>query len=232
MNTVPSKLKTTKVLITDDHEVLADALAMIIDREPQLQFVGAAGTIAACLSLAKQTSPDVILLDVNLPDGDGLTAVPDIMAVCPEAHILVLTSLADEKTLLRAIDTGVSGFVAKNRPLSEMLAAIRQAADGEITMPSSLLMGLVSRVSRARSAGGLDPDSRGAAMITRREREVLRHVARGQSAPEIAEALGIKILTVRTHIRNLMGKLGVHSRLEAVMLALRLGLIEAPNGTV
>ncbi|MEK7277311.1 MAG: response regulator transcription factor, partial [Chloroflexota bacterium] len=193
MNTVPSKLKTTKVLITDDHEVLADALAMIIDREPQLQFVGAAGTIAACLSLAKQTSPDVILLDVNLPDGDGLTAVPDIMAVCPEAHILVLTSLADEKTLLRAIDTGVSGFVAKNRPLSEMLAAIRQAADGEITMPSSLLMGLVARVSRARPATGAQIGG-GAAMLTKREREVLKHVARGQSAPDIAKVLEIKTL--------------------------------------
>ena len=230
MNTTPTQLKTTRVLIADDHEVLAAALAMIIDREPQLQFVGAAGTIAACLSMAKQTCPDVILLDVNFPDGDGLTAVPDIMRVCPEVHILVLTSLADEKTLLRAIDTGVSGFVAKNRPLAEMLAAIRQAADGEITMPSSLLLGLVARVSRARPATA-SQDGGGAAMLTKREREVLKYVARGQSAPEIAEALDIKTLTVRTHIRNLMGKLGVHSRLEAVMLALRLGLIDSPNGS-
>ncbi len=229
--TAPTKLKPVRVLIVDDHEVLADALAMIIDREPQLQFVGAAGTIAACLSMAKQTCPDVILLDVNLPDGDGLTAVPDIMRICPETHVLVFTSLADERTLLRAIDTGVTGFVAKSRPLSEVLAAIRQAAEGEIIMPSSLLMGLVARVSRARSSWGVDQDSPGAAMLTKREREVLERMARGQSAPEIAETLNIKTHTVRTHIRNLMGKLGVHSRLEAVMLALRLGLIDAPNGT-
>ncbi len=230
--TAPTKLKPVRVLITDDHEVLADALAMIIDREPQLEFVGAAGTIAACLSKIGQTCPDVILLDVNLPDGDGLTAVPEIKRICPEVHILVFTSLADEKTLLRAIDTGVSGFVAKSRPLSEVLDAIRLAANGEIVMPSSLLMGLVARVSRARSSAGVDPDSPGAAQLTRREREVLKRMARGQSAPEIAETLNIKTHTVRTHIRNLMGKLGVHSRLEAVMLALRLGLIDAHNGTV
>src|SRR3972149_3916226 len=124
------------------------------------------------------------------------------MRVCPEVHILVLTSLAGEKTLLRAIDTGVSGFVAKNRPLAEMLAAIHQAADGEITMPSSLLLGLVARVSRARPATA-SQDGGGAAMLTKREREVLEYVARGQSAPEIAEALGIQTLPLRTHIRQL-----------------------------
>jgi DNA-binding NarL/FixJ family response regulator len=172
----------------------------------------------------------VLLLDVNLPDGDGLNLVPEINRACPNTHILILTSLADEKTLTRAIDLGVSGFVVKNRPLSEVITAIRQAVDGEIVMPTSLLLGLLSRTPRARSEPTApNPQARPEA-LTPREREILSHLAHGKSGASIAAELNIAPLTVRTHIRNLLEKLGMHSRLEAVSYALRIGLIEPPTG--
>jgi DNA-binding NarL/FixJ family response regulator len=211
--------------IVDDHQVFAEALALVIGREPDLRVVGLVGTRAATRDLIADCHPDVVLLDVSLPDGDGLGLVAEIKSLSSKTHILVLTAFADEMTLMRAIDTGVSGFVGKNRPLSELLAAVRQAADGEIVMPTSLLIGLLSRVRRIDQPRGT-PQSLEA--LTVREKGILTHLARGMSSTAIADHLHISPMTVRTHIRNLMGKLEVHSRLEAVAYALRQGLIERP----
>src|SRR5712692_1634794 len=130
-----------RVLIVDDHQVLTDALATILASEPDLQVLGVAATCAGTRELLARTCPDVLLLDVSLPDGDGLSLVPDSRRWCPQSRILVLTSFADDATLLRAIEMGVDGFVAKNRPLTEVIAAIRHAMEGEIVMPASLLLG-------------------------------------------------------------------------------------------
>ena len=214
------------VAIVDDHQMLVEALKSVIQGEADLQVVGEANTCADCLSLAQRIRPAVLLLDVNLPDGDGLSLVPRINQASPETAILILTSFADEATLLRAIDLGVSGFVSKNRHLSEVLSAIRQVAAGEIAIPTSLLLGLLGRKPVAH---GRDLDLRGQLEpLTGREREILACLAQGKSGPEIAAQLNIAPLTVRTHIRNLMEKLGVHSRLEAVTFALHHGLIDSP----
>jgi two-component system response regulator DevR len=215
------------VQIVDDHQVLVEALRRVVENEADLQVVGEAGTCADCLSLIQQVHPAVLLLDVNLPDGDGLSLVPKINQLSPQTAILVLTTFSDEATLLRAIDLGVSGFVSKNRHLSEVLAAIRQVASGEIAIPASLLLGLLGRKPKQRGRE-LDLALSGGEPLTTREREILRLLAEGKSGPEIAEHLSISPLTVRTHIRNLMDKLGVHSRLEAVTYALRQGLIDSP----
>src|SRR5712691_9442381 len=136
-----------RVLIVDDHQVLTDALATILASQPNLQVLGVAATCAGTREFLGRTCPDVLLLDVSLPDGDGLNLVPDTRRLCPHSQILVLTSFADDTTLLRAIELGVDGFVAKNRPLTEVIAAIRQAVEGEIVMPTSLLLGMLGRVS-------------------------------------------------------------------------------------
>jgi DNA-binding NarL/FixJ family response regulator len=211
--------------IVDDHQVFTEALALVLGHEPDFQVVGLAGGCAAARGLIAHSCPDVLLLDVSLPDGDGLGLVPEIKALCPTTHILVLTALSDEKTLMRAIDTGVSGFVGKNRPVSEVLAAIRQAAEGEIVMPASLLVGLLARVRQPERSRGVthSPEP-----LTTREQEILLCLAQGMSSNGIASQLNISPMTVRTHIRNLNGKLGVHSRLEAVTYALHQGLIELP----
>jgi DNA-binding NarL/FixJ family response regulator len=211
--------------IVDDHPVFTEALALVFGKEPTLQVVGVADTCAGARDLVERTRPNVLLLDVSLPDGDGLNLVPELKRLCPETHILVLTSYTEEKTLLRAIETGVIGFVGKNRTTGELFAAIRRAAEGEITMPTGLLLGLLARTRREHTH---DLAKLRGESLTPREQEVLAQLAQGHSSTAIASELDISPMTVRTHIRNLMEKLGVHSRLEAVTVALRNGLIQPP----
>jgi DNA-binding NarL/FixJ family response regulator len=225
MNETASGGKPITIAIVDDHQMLVEALRLMIQSETGLCVVGEAGTCAECLALVVRTSPSILLLDVALPDGDGLNLVPQINQLSPETSILVLTSFSDEATLLRAIDLGVSGFIGKNRRLSEVLGAIHQVASGEIAISASLLLGLLGRkpYKHSRSIGKQQFDP-----LTPREREILSFLAQGKSGPEIAEELSIAPLTVRTHIRNVIEKLGVHSRLEAVTYALRNGMIDSP----
>jgi len=225
MSTDSLRSKPIVIIIVDDHQVLTDALTIILRSQPDLQVAGVAATCAATREALARTCPDVLLLDISLPDGDGLSLVPDVKRLCPETHVLVLTSASDEKTLMRAIDSGVNGFVMKTRPLSEVIGAIRQAAEGEIVMPTGLMHSLLGRMAQAR---GTRADQPGSKPLTPREREILTCLARGMSGPGIAAALNIAPLTAKTHIRNVLEKMGVHSRLEAVALALRHGLIEPP----
>ena len=168
--------------------------------------------------------PDVLLLDVGLPDGNGLDLIPDVKKLSPETQIVVLTRYSDESTLMRAIDSGVSGFLPKGCTLPELISAIRKAANGEIIMPPSLLVGLLKRIPRDKAV--ITEDDQVREHLTPRERDILTHLARGKSVSTIADELSISTLTVRTHIRNLLSKLGVHSRLEAVAYAIRNGLID------
>ncbi len=220
----PASSKIISIALVDDHHVLTDALALAIGQEPDLRVVGIADSCAASHELFARICPDVILLDVSLADGDGLSLIPELRERCPQTHILVLTSFADEKTLLRAIECGVNGFVSKNRPLSDLLIGIRQAVEGEIVMPTSLLLGLLARAPRTQ----VHPSEQNQDQLTPREREILMLLAQGKSGSAIAAELKIAPLTVRTHIRNLLDKLGVHSRLEAVAYALRYNLIRPP----
>jgi len=206
--------------VVDDHQVLTEALAVVIRQETDLRYVGSAGTCAEAQVLVTNTLPQVLLLDVSLPDGDGLSLAPELKRLAPDTQILILTSYSDETTLLRAVDIGVNGFVSKNQPMAQVLTAIRQAAEGEIVMPASLLAGVLARTLRRNQGEKPDPKS-----LTPREKEILTQIAQGKSGQAIAEALTISPMTVRTHIRNLLTKLGAHSRLEAVTLAFRRGLI-------
>jgi two-component system nitrate/nitrite response regulator NarL len=225
MSENPGPSKTISITLVDDHQVLTDALTAILRSEPDLQVVDVAGTCAAARASLARTCPNVLLLDVSLPDGDGLSLVPEFNRVCPSTSILVLTSFSDEKTLVRAIETGVNGFVSKERSLSEVITAIRQAAEDEIVMPATLLIGVLRRSLRAHSK---HPAQTSRGLLTPREQEILVYLARGKSVPDIAAELSIAPLTVRTHINNLMQKLDVHSRLEAVSHALRHRLIDLP----
>lgn len=216
--------RSVTVAVVDDHQILADALAAVIAKEEGLEFAGWAGSCSACLELINRTCPDVLLLDINLPDGDGLNLVGELRRACADTQILVLTSLADERNLQRAIGLGANGFVAKTRPASELIKAIREAAEGEIVMPRSLLFGLLVRMAQS----GGDVEQAHKHTLTPRELEILKHLANGRDAAAIAAELSIAVMTVRTHIRNIMAKLGAHSRLEAVAAALRLGIIEPP----
>jgi DNA-binding NarL/FixJ family response regulator len=214
------------VAIIEDHQILVDSLGLMLRYEQDMEFLGAASSLSDGQILVENCSPDVLLLDVGLPDGNGLDMIPQVNTASPDTNIIVLTSLSDEATLMRVVDSGISGFVSKDSQLSDLLETIRKAADGEIVMPTSLLMGLLMRLPRDKAAAY--KDERGWERLTIREQEILELLAKGKSGNEIAEELHIAPLTVRTHIRNMMSKMGVHSRLEAVAFGLKNGIIDPP----
>lgn len=214
------------ISMIEDHQILVDSLSLMLRYEPDIEFLGSADSLEAGRSLIANTTPDVLLLDVGLPDGSGLDLIPEVKQASPDTNIVVLTSLKDETTLMRVVDSGISGFVSKDSQLSDLLITIRKAAEGEIVMPTSLLVGLLMRMPRDK--GAAYQDDRGWERLTTREQEVLERLAAGKTGDEIAEELHIAPLTVRTHIRNLMAKMGVHSRLEAVTFGMKNGLINPP----
>lgn len=214
------------VAIIEDHQILVDSLGLMLRYEQDMEFLGAASSLSDGRILVENCTPDVLLLDVGLPDGNGLDMIPQVNTASPDTNIIVLTSLSDEATLMRVVDSGISGFVSKDSQLSDLLETIRKAADGEIVMPTSLLMGLLMRLPRDKAAAY--KDERGWERLTIREQEILELLAKGKSGNEIAEELHIAPLTVRTHIRNMMSKMGVHSRLEAVAFGLKNGIIDPP----
>jgi len=209
--------ETVRVLLCDDHQVFAEALAGLLVADG-LDVVAVVGRVADVVPTALSHRPDVVLMDYELPDGDGVSATRAIKAVVPQTHVVLLTSNADEDVLVAAIEAGASGFVTKHKPAAEVTAAIRAAAGGEMLVSSDMLARLLPRMNRAA-------DRKGAYDLTARELEVLELLAEGTPNHELATRMGISRNTVRNHVQNLLTKLGVHSRLEAVALATREGLL-------
>ena len=208
-----------RVLLCDDHQVFAEALAGLLTNEG-LEVVGIAGSVADAVSNTSSRQPDVVLMDYELPDGDGVSATTAIKATMPSTQVVLLTSNADEDVLVSAIEAGASGYITKHKPAAEVTAAVRAAAAGEMLVSSDMLARLLPRVSQRRSARvGHD--------LTARELEVLELLVDGTPNQELAQRMGISRNTVRNHVQNLLTKLGVHSRLEAVALATREGLVRS-----
>ena len=206
-----------RVLIVDDHEVLTASLAQVLDHEPDLTVVGAAGTLEKARALLATEAPDVVLLDHRLPDGDGVEAIPALLALRPEASIVVLTATTADHVLVAAIEGGASGFISKTRGLDEVTSAVRAAAAGESVISPEMLARLLPRLHRREA----EPRDK----LTEREREVLQLLAEGLSNAAIAERLFVSVHTVRNHVANLSTKLGAHSKLEALSIAVREGLL-------
>ena len=206
-----------RVLIVDDHEVLAASLAMVLEAEDDITAVGVATTLEQARDLVAGSRPDVLLLDHRMPDGDGVAAIPQLRAIRPSVGVVVLTASAADHVLLAAIENGASGFLSKTRSLGEVTAAVRAAAAGESVISPELLARLLPRFGRGKVHS---PDD-----LTEREREVLALVAEGLSNAAIAERQVVSVHTVRNHIASLSAKLGAHSKLEALSIALRQGLL-------
>jgi DNA-binding NarL/FixJ family response regulator len=206
-----------RVLIVDDHEVLSASLALVLDDQPGLKVVGSAGTLAQARRLLATTAPDVVLLDHRLPDGDGVSAIRELRTIRPSVEIVVLTASAADHVLVAAIEAGAAGFVSKTRSLQEVTSAVRAAAAGEAVISPEMLARLLPRLHRGGTAARGD--------LTEREREVLGLLADGLSNAAIASTLSVSVHTVRNHIANLSAKLGAHSKLEALSIAVRDGLL-------
>ena len=209
-----------RVLVCDDHRVVAEGLAMVLEAQPDVEVVGVAGTVAEVRELAASLWPDVVLMDYALPDGDGVAATSAVKTARPEVKVVMLTSFVDVDVLVAAIEAGCSGFVTKHKAADELTAAVRLAAQGEALVSPDMLARLLPRLRPTYHGIGSD--------LTPREREVLDLLAQGESKEAIARRLFLSANTVRNHIQNILGKLGAHSRLEAVATATREGLIHRP----
>jgi two-component system, NarL family, response regulator NreC len=213
-----------RVLLADEQSLFREAVHVILEREPDLEVVGEAADGLQAVSEAERLGPDVVFLDVDLPNCDGLRATSMLQERLPACAVVVIDGQEDETTLAEALRAGAAGYISKTRPLSELIDAARTVHRGETLVPPGMLRGLLGRLFRQRSAQ--DEALRAVSALTRREREVLALLAEGADNDGIAQVLVISPQTARTHIQNVLGKLGVHSRLEAAMFVTQNGLIE------
>ena len=205
-----------RVLIVEDHRVVAEGLAALINHQGDMKVVGEAGTVAECVALAAELGPHVVLLDFRLPDGTGTEAAAAIREIRPEAKLIFLTREDTDAARFAAVQSGASAFIHKSRAASEVVDAIRDVARGRVLITPRTIATLLAK----RHAIEAQFES-----LTPREREVLQLMAEGLSSRSVAAKMGISYTTVRTHIRSLGSKLGVHSKLEAIVKARELGLI-------
>jgi two-component system response regulator NreC len=214
-------LMDTKVIIADDHAILREGLRMVLDAQPGLSVVGEAEDGRQALEMVEHLHPDVVVMDIAMPNMNGAEATRQISRRFPETRVLILTMHENPQYLSQIVSAGAIGCVLKRSAGTELVTAVRAAARGESYFSPTLatMMLDVYRMQLA-SAGADELDS-----LTEREREVLQLIAEGKTNQEIAEALVLSIKTVQTHRMHLMDKLGVHDRTELVKYAIRLGMI-------
>lgn len=215
---------TIRLLLVDDHAVVRSGLRMLLGNESDVEIVGEAGTAAEALSLAGKLDPNVILMDIGLPDMSGIDATRQIKSRYPQVAVVALTIHEDEEYFFKMLDAGASGYVPKRAAPEELLTAIRAAAVNDVYLYPSLAKLLVrDYLSQDRS----EEKESGLSGLTEREQEVLTYLAEGSSNEEIASALVISPKTVARHRENIMRKLNLHSRAELVRYAIRKGIIQA-----
>lgn len=214
----------TRLLLVDDHTVVRSGLRMLLGNEDDVEIIGEAGTAAEALASTADLKPDVILMDIGLPDKSGIEATRDIKAQFPEVAIVALTIHEDEEYFFKMLEAGASGYVPKRAAPEELLTAIRAAAHGEVYLYPSMAKLLVQDYLVSEPT---DREQSFRKDLTDREHEVLTHLAEGESNEEIARALVISPKTVARHRENIMRKLNLHSRAELVRYAIRKGIIKA-----
>jgi DNA-binding NarL/FixJ family response regulator len=213
-----------RVLVVDDQELFRRGLTMLLAIEPGIEVIGEAGDGVEGTTLATTAAPDVILLDIRMPKRSGIEACLAIKDAVPSAKIIMLTVSDEEADLYEAVKSGAAGYLLKDSSIEEVAQAVRVVADGQSLISPSMAVKLIdefkqmSRPEREHVPGGL--------RLTERELEVLRLVAKGMNNREIARQLYISENTVKNHVRNILEKLQLHSRMEAVMYAVREKLLD------
>jgi two-component system, NarL family, response regulator NreC len=215
---------TTRILLVDDHAVVRSGLRMLLENERDVEIIGEAASAHEAIEAAMALRPNVILMDIGLPDLSGIDATREIKKRVPEAAIVALTIHEDEEYFFKMLEAGATGYVPKRAAPEELLTAIRAAATGQVYLYPSLAKLLVRDfLSGGRPSSADQPDSE----LTEREAEVLTYLAEGANNEEIANALVISPKTVARHRENIMRKLNLHSRSELVRYAIRKGIIKA-----
>jgi len=213
-----------RILLADEQSLFREAVMSVLEGEPDLHVVGEARDGLQAVAEAERSQPDVVLLDASLPNCDGIRATSLIRDRVPACRILVLCGEEDDRILVDALEAGASGFLTKGSPLSELIDAARALHRGEILIPPKMMGGLLARLIRRKREQ--DEATRRLSRLTRREQEVLRFLAEGADNDGIAQGLVISPQTARTHVQNVLSKLGVHSRLEAAAFVRRSGLLD------
>jgi DNA-binding NarL/FixJ family response regulator len=214
-------------MLVDDDELLRSGLRAILSSDDSIEVVDEADNGRQAVQRARHGGPDVVLMDVRMPELDGIAATSELLAVAPDVKVLILTTFETDEYILGALRAGASGFLLKRSSPEQLVAAIHTVAEGEALLSPSVTRRLIDRVSVQPLIGGED-DPR-LAELTPREREVLELIAQGLSNAEIATALVVERTTVKTHVKRVLMKLGARDRVQAVILAYEWGLV-APGG--
>jgi DNA-binding NarL/FixJ family response regulator len=211
-----------RVLIVDDDDLMRAGLRGVLSSDDAIEVVGEAGDGRDALYRARLLDPDVVLMDVRMPDLDGISATRELLAAAPEVKVVVLTTFEQDDYIFGALSAGASGFLLKRSKPEDLITAIHTVAAGEALLSPSVTSRVIERMAQDPA-----PDSSRDARLeelTAREREVLELIARGLSNAEIADALVIEASTVKTHVKNVLAKLDVRDRLQAVIFAYESGL--------
>ncbi|PZM97660.1 MAG: DNA-binding response regulator [Actinobacteria bacterium] len=216
--------RPVRVLLADDQPLLRAGFRMVLGADPTLDIVGEAGDGVEAVELARRLLPDVVVMDVRMPRLDGVAATRAIVEARLPVRVLILTTVDLDEYVIGALRAGASGFLVKDVAADELIAAIRTVAAGEPVVAPRILRRLLDQVARLLPDPAAPP-AKQLDVLTERERQVLLHIARGLSNAEIAQALSVSETTVKTHVGNVLTKLGLRDRVQAVIVAYESGLV-------
>jgi DNA-binding NarL/FixJ family response regulator len=216
---------TIRVLVADDQAMVREGLRLLLSGEPDIEVVAVAGTGREAVAQASRFDPDVVLMDIRMPELDGLEATRQILARDESARVLVLTTFNLDEYVYEALRAGASGFVLKDDPPESLIAAVRTIAGGEALLSPTVTQAVIRRFARLQRQA---PPA-AVASLTSREVEVFRLISQGLSNAEIGETLFISETTVKTHVTRLLSKLQLRDRAQAIVLAYRTGLFDQPD---
>lgn len=219
----------TRVLIADDDQLMRAGLVELLAADPQIQVVGQAETGRQAVEQARRLSPEVVLMDVRMPDLDGIAATGELARAAPGARVLILTTFEQDDYIFGALRAGASGFLLKRARPEELLAAVHTIAAGEGLLSPSVTRRVIDRMAQQPTPELADQGR--LAALTPREREVLEQIARGLSNREIAAALAVEESTIRTHVKRILMKLDLRDRVQAVIFAYETGWLPSSGPT-
>jgi DNA-binding NarL/FixJ family response regulator len=212
----------TRVLIVDDDQLMRAGLVELLGADPQIEIIGQASTGRQAVEQARRLAPEVVLMDVRMPDLDGIGATRQLARAAPTAKVLILTTFEQDDYIFGALRAGASGFLLKRARPEELIAAVHTVAAGEALLSPSVTRRVIDRMAQQPTPELADHAKLEA--LTPREREVLERIARGLSNREIAATLAVEESTIRTHVKRILMKLGLRDRVQAVIFAYETGL--------